>query len=108
MSLLLNVKVSANPEGRAQALGVIRPVVDEALLNGTISVGRPLNSTQQTFIGTITNDPLAYQQVQTSGYWLDATVKDDPMNVGQFIIDYILIYTKDDVVRRVDGSHILI
>lgn len=108
MELLLNVKVSANTEGRGQALSVIRPVIDEALLNGVISVGRTLTSVQQIFITEITNDPLAWQQVQTSGYWVDAVVQADPQNVGQFIISYTLVYAKDDVVRRVDGSHVLI
>ena len=108
MELLLNVKVPANPEGRAQALGSIRPVIEEALANGTIQVGRTLTAAQQTFITTITDDPLAYHQVNVSGYWLDAAVQPDTMNPGQFIIEYTLIYTKDDVVRRVDGSHILI
>ena len=51
MTLLLAMsQVSANSAGRGQILATILPVIDVALLNGTISVGKPLTSAQKLYI----------------------------------------------------------
>ena len=72
-------------------------------------MGRTLTAQQRVFVGEQTGDPNAFQQVQTSGYWLDATIQQRTVNnVVEFEIDYTLVYSKDDVVRRVQGSHIII
>ena len=109
MQLLLNVKVSANTEGRGQLLTTIRSVIDQALLNGTFSPGKTLSSVQRIFITETSADPLAWRQVQTSGYWINAVIQSETRNgVLEFKAVYTLIYSKDDVIRSVDGSHILI
>lgn len=110
MELLLSVgRVPANSEGRGQVLSVLRGPIDQGLLNGTISVGRTLTDTQRVFVEQQTGDPNAYFQVQTSGYWLDANIVEETIGgVPNFVVQYTLIYTKDDVIRRIDGSHILI
>lgn len=111
MGLLLALpRVPANATGRGQVLAVLRdPVVETALVNGTISVGRTLSTQQRLFITEQTGDPNAFQQVQTSGYWLDATIESRTVNgVLEFFVAYTLIYSKDDVIRRVEGSHVLI
>ena len=105
MSLLVNVKVSANEQGRGQALAVIRPIITMALSNGTISPGKQLTSVQRVFVRQLTNDEQAYQQVQTLGYWLNATIAQ--VN-SEFQVRYVLAYAKDDVVRKVEGTHVLI
>lgn len=110
MALLIALpRVPANAGGRGQVLAVLRDVVDLALVNGTISVGRVLTAQQRVFITEQTGDPNAFQQVQTSGYWLDATIQSQTVNsVLEFFVAYTLIYSKDDVIRRVEGSHVLI
>ena len=110
MSLLLSLpRVPANAQGRSQVLSVLRDVVTDALSNGTISVGRTLSQQDQLFISQQSGDPNAYFQVQTSGYWLDAVVESETVNsVEEFKVTYTLIYAKDDVIRKVEGSHILI
>ena len=51
MTLLLSLpKVSANQRGRGQLLAIVRATINLALLNGTISIGRPLTPTQIIFI----------------------------------------------------------
>ena len=106
MSLLLNLaRLSANASGRAKLLNTLQDVVDRALFNGTISVGKSLNNAQKTYITEETGDPLAFHQVQTLGYWLDCEI----IQVGiEYIARYTLIYSKDDIIRKVDGSHQLI
>lgn len=110
MTLLLALnKVSANSQGVAQILTILQGVIGQALLNGTISVGKTLSPTQQLYITQQSNDPLAWKQVQNQGYWV--TVQIVPIsvnNVTKYEAQYTLIYSKDDVIRKVIGSDILI
>lgn len=106
MSLLIALaKISANAAGRIQILGVLQGVINQGLLNGTISVFKTLDDIQKLYITEQTGDSKAWYQVQNSGYWLDVRfVKRD----DQYVAIYTLIYSKDDVVRKVEGRHILI
>jgi hypothetical protein len=110
MTLLLSLaKVSANAQGRAQILSVMQGVIDQALFNGVISVGRTLTDVQKLYIGEISNDPNAWYAVQNAGYWFDVVIT--PFIVDgstQFKAVYTLIYAKDDVIRKVEGTDILI
>ncbi len=110
MTLLLALsKVSANTMGRSQIIGILQSVVNQALFNGTISPGKALTTVQQLYISEVTGDPAAWKQVQNIGYWLDvvfrAVVVDD---VTEYEAVYTLVYSKDDVIRKVVGSDILI
>jgi len=111
MSLLLSLeKVSANIVGIGQLKTTLQSVIDLALDNGVISVGKDLNNTQKLFIGQITNDDLAYVQVENVGYWFDVEVQSYVATSGitEYKAVYTIIYSKDDVIRSVDGTHILI
>jgi hypothetical protein len=110
MTLLLSLsKISANSTGRGQLISVIQSIINLALNNGTISVGKSLSITQQLYITTLTNDPLAWQQVQNIGYWLNVTFELIPdSDPAQYQAVYTLIYSKDDDIRKVIGSDILI
>lgn len=111
MSLLLSMPtVSANSKGRAQLLSIIQSVIDRALFNGVISVGRTLNTTQKLYIGNITGDELAWHQVQNIGYWVDCVLESYVTTDSrtEWKASYTLLYAKDDAIRSVDGSHILI
>lgn len=111
MGLLLSLaKVSANTTGRSQLMAVIQDAINAGLKNGTISVGKPLNIQQKLYIGQITDDPLAWHQVQNSGYWMDCVIQsyvtEDSRTEWKAV--YTLIYAKDDAIRKVEGSHIMI
>ena len=111
MSLLLSLpRVSANQSGRAQLLGVVQSTIDQALENGSISIGRTLTDVQIIFITEQTGDAMAYHQVQTSGYWVNAVIESFQTtdNRTEFRANYTLIYAKDDVIRSVEGTHTLI
>jgi hypothetical protein len=111
MSLLLSLqKVSANTRGRSQIINILLPCIEAAFYNGAISVGKALNQTQKTFITEETGDPDAWRQVQDKGYWLDCQIKSEVTTDGrtEYYAGYVLIYSKDDVIRRVEGSHELI
>lgn len=110
MNLLLALsKVSANQEGRGQILGTLQDVINRALRNGTISVGKTLNTIQKLFISEESGDPNAWHQVQNQGYWVDCVIVQRSVGPSlQYEADYLLIYSKDDVIRKINGRHTLI
>lgn len=110
MTLFLALpKISANEVGRGQILSCLQNLIEMALKNGSISVGKPLGFTQKAFITQITGDENAWVQVQQGGWWLDAWVQEF-QNKGktEYKITYLLIYSKGDVVNKVEGTHTLI
>lgn len=111
MELLLSLaRVSANAKGRVQLLAQIQSVIDEAVFNGTISLDKPLSQTQKAFITEVTGDPAAWRQVQGIGYWIDCVMQQYTTTDGrtEFKAVYTLIYGKDDAIRKVEGTHVLI
>ena len=108
--LLALARVSANAEGRGQILATLQSTIDRALFNGTISVGKQLTTTQKLYISEQTGDDLAWYQVQTIGYWLDCVIESyqNQSNATEYKAVYTLIYSKDDAIRKVDGTHVLI
>lgn len=108
MNLLLSAtQIAANPSGRSQVLSVLQQTINLALLNGTISVGKVLTASQKSFITSETNDDQAWYQVQNAGYWLDCVIELIPTTT-QYQANYTLIYSKDDVIRKVVGTQTLI
>ncbi len=98
-------EIPANAQGRAQILTVIQQSANRAVNNGTISVGKILTDTQKATITMLSGDPKAWYQVQNIGYWYDCNIAfEDPNYTG----NYILIYSKNDVIRKINGRHVLI
>lgn len=111
MSLLLALsEVPANATGEALFLTQLQGVVSVAKFNGTISSGKILSDTQKAAILEITDDPNAWRQVATSGYWLEVNIEPFVTDDGEteYALDYTLVYGKDDTVRKVNGTHELI
>ena len=111
MSLLLSLaKVSANAQGRSQLLTVLQSVIDTALRNGSISVGKELTTVQKLYVTQLSGRDLAWQQVQAIGYWLDCAITSYVASGGatEYKAVYTLIYSKDDTIQKVEGSHVLI
>lgn len=112
MNLLLALsEVSANKTGQSQILAQLQSVINLAVFNGTISVGKILNSTQKLFITQVTGDPQAWQQVQNQGYWVECVIEsyvNSTNNLTEYKAVYTLIYAKNDAIRVIDGNDILI
>jgi len=102
--------IPATEEGRAIVLGLLQDPISRAQFNGTIKAEKDLNVTQKAYIMQITGDPLAWHQVQSIGYWLDASVQEEAQQNGttKYIIDYTLLYSKADAVNKITGRDILI
>lgn len=106
---LLLEEVPANTEGLQIVQGLQQNVINQALRNKSISVGKALNTGQKAEITLLTGDPNAWQQVQNLGYWYSSAVETYLIgSVTNYKIVYTLIYSKDDVVNKVEGQHILI
>lgn len=103
-------KIPANESGKSTLALAVQGVVQEALNNGVILSEKALTNNQIAYITQITDDPDAWMQVQNSGYWFDAQIKQRQNSAGvtEYYFDYILIYSKGDSVRKVEGSDILI
>lgn len=111
MSLQLSLgKIPANNEGRGYVLAQVTDGANMAKFNGTIIVGKTLTIAQQIAVAQLTGDPDAYHDVQINGYWADAAVveRTGESGVTEYEIQYTLVYSKNDVVRRITGSHNLI
>jgi hypothetical protein len=107
--LTLN-RISANRTGKGTILTTLQEPIDDALYNGVISVDKPLKTIQKLYITQMTGDDNAWQQVQGIGYWLDAWMESfvTPDGRTEWQCVYTLIYSKDDAIRRVLGTHVLI
>ncbi|URG13033.1 DUF3383 domain-containing protein [Stenotrophomonas phage B2] len=107
---LTSRRIPANLDGRGTVLGVVMGGVTRALNNGTIIPGKTLTEVQKAAIIQGTNDPLAWLDVQTNGFWLSADIGQETDTTGNqtYFVYYTLFYAKGDSVRRVDGSHNLI
>ena len=106
--LIALTQLPANDQGRAQILTTLQTVINQALNNGTISVNKTLTTAQQMFITSVTNDPDAWYQVQTIGYWVDVQILPSNTNPVVYTANYTLVYSKDDIIRLVTGTDILI
>lgn len=108
-NLLLTLnKVSWNETGEDQVRTQLESdgaPIELALESGVISVNKPIDVTTRQFITNQTGDDTAWQTVQNQGYWLDVTTSG---NANSPVIEYTLIYSQDDVVRRIDGAHQLV
>jgi hypothetical protein len=98
-------EIPANNSGNNLIITLLQTVINQALNNGTISVGKQLTTNQKSFITSETGDLLAWYQVQNSGYWVGVVIT---VSSNIYTATYTLIYSKNDVVRKIIGRHTLI
>jgi hypothetical protein len=110
MTLLLSLaEVPANTTGQAQLTTAVQAIINQAKFNGTISSGKTLTTTQQLYITQATGSATAWQQVQSIGYWFNVVITPYVVNgLTQYKAVYTLIYSKNDVIRFVSGTDVLI
>lgn len=109
-ALLLGTRgIPTNNDGRGAILAAVRSAIAQAFINGVLSVGKTLTSTQIEVVTQITGDPLAYLEVQNKGYWADVVMAEEVNDgVTEYVAKYTLVYSKADMIRRVEGSHNLV
>lgn len=109
LQLSLN-KIPANNEGRSYILAQVIDAVNKAKNNGTIIIDKTLTTAQKIAVTQLTNDPDAWRDVESKGFWADVVITQSvPVSgVTEYTAKYTLVYSKGDVVRKVEGSHNLI
>lgn len=102
--------ISTDVDGQASLLAVIQDVLDKAKDNGTFARGKTLSAVQQQYITQVTGDPMAWRQVATLGFWINMSIESyvAPGGLTEYKAKYLLIYSKDDQIRMVDGTDTLI
>lgn len=100
-------KVPANDRGKAQSELMILGVTKEALLNGTIEAGKPLDNVQKAYIEELTGDENAWEQVYADGYWFNVEISYET-KYKRYKASYDLIYSKGDSVRYIEGRDVMI
>lgn len=101
--------ISANNTGLSAITSVLQNNADKGLKNGVISQGKTLTTTEQAYITQLTGDETAWQQVQNNGYYYIADITTETTNNKTvYIANYVLVYSKNDTIRKVEGSNILI
>jgi hypothetical protein len=112
MTALLTLnEIPTSPTGRGIINNILQSSVQQALLNGTISVPyEPLTNAQISAINQATGTTTAWQQVQTIGYWYTVTFSSYVTSDGrtEYQGNYVLVYTKNNAVRKIVGSHNLV
>ena len=102
--------IPANQDGEARARMIIADTVTKALDNGTILPGKTITVNQQIAIADASGDDLAWFDVQDKGYWYDVQIVENTGEsmLPEYVMKYVLIYSKGDWVRKVEGSHNLV
>lgn len=106
INLLTSIeKIPANEDGAAMIFGICSAAATDAITNGTILVGKPLDQGQIFQILQLTNDPKAVDRINEQGYWLNVVIVKDG---NEYKAKYRLVYSKGDAIRKVEGTHNLI
>jgi hypothetical protein len=102
-------KVPANKKGEGMISAVMTNIFDLALVNGTFAPEKNLTATQKAYIENLTNDPNAWHVVYDNGYYFNASIDPVTQNgLTNYVFNYILIYSKGDAVKKIEGSNVLI
>ncbi len=112
LSLLLDTRgIPANADGRGRGLAVIGDAITQAIENGTIIAGKTLTPVQRAAVSDAAGDPLAWHDVQNKGYWYDVQIvpwNDAPSDQAEYLMQYVIVYSKGDWVNKIEGSHNLV
>ena len=101
--------ISADRDGKAIITGILESNATLALNNHVFSNGATLDNNQKGYITQLTGDENAWLDVQNNGYkfYIELT-KESQGNAQIHVAEYTLIYAKNNVIRKVVGSNILI
>ena len=111
LQLLINKKrVPANNNGKNMFIAVLQNVANKALNNGTIDPGKTLTDSEVAYVTSLSEGSInAYKNVEQNGYWYNVDIiKEVVGNTYKNVLKYMLIYTKGESIRKIEGSHILV
>ena len=107
--MLLTSNWYANKAGQAIGQSLAMDVIERAKLNGTITTEKEISEADKVYIYNITADENAWRQIYQEGYFLATSIEKKAIN-GQdtYVFNYMLLYSKGDSIKKVEGLDILI
>jgi hypothetical protein len=107
--MLMTPNWYANKAGKAIGQALAMDIISRAKLNGTITTEKELTANDKVFIYNITNDNEAWRQVYQEGYYLVTSITKETINRQTvYKFNYVLVYSKGDSIKKVEGKDILI
>lgn len=111
LKLLLDKKrVPANNNGKNMFIAVLQDAANKAISNGTIDLGKALTAAEVAYVTSLADgDTTAYKTIEQNGYWYDVTITKETVGTTyKNVLKYMLVYTKGESIRKIEGSHILV
>lgn len=107
--MLLTSNWYANKAGQAIGQGLAMDVIDRAKLNGTITTEKEISDADKVYIYNVTADENAWRQIYQEGYYLITSIEKKTINNQEtYVFNYVLLYSKGDSIKKVEGINILI
>ena len=109
-NLLLAVpQLPAGRKGEDMARGVMLEWIDLAVTNGTILPLKDFSAMQKATIDSLSGVADSWQSVFANGWWLDINIKPVTNNGRtEYQLNYLLVYSKGDSVKKIVGNNIMI
>ncbi len=106
--LALN-KIPAGADGERIVRGAMMDTINIALRNGTILPSKEFTTTQKAYIDQLTGREDSWFDVFNNGWTLDVkTETSEEYGSTAYKITYVLIYSKGDSIKKVEGTDVLI
>lgn len=101
--------IPADNDGKAIITGILEDNAELCLNNHVFSKGQDLDNTQKGYITQLLDNDNAWLDVQTNGYKFNVTITTEQSgNSTVHVGKYLLVYLKNNVIRKVEGQNILV
>ena len=107
--MLLTPNWYANKGGQAVGQSLAMDVIERAKLNGTITTEKEISKEDKVYIYSVTANENAWRQIYQEGYYLATNIEKKTINNQEtYVFNYLLLYSKGDSIKKVEGLDILI
>lgn len=107
MTLLTNMpKIPANSSGMASIYTVVDTAAQRALNAGVILANKNLSAEKKILVRSYAGgDEDAVDNVYSQGYHISCQLVERD---NEYVCKYVLIYSKGDSIKKIEGSHVLV
>ncbi len=101
--------IPADTEGEAILTSLLVSVAQEGLNNGVISKGRELETTEKAYVIQLMGDEQYATDLANNGYVYTIDITTEASGSATIHVGtYTLVYLKNNTIRKVEGSQVLI
>lgn len=98
--------LTADEKGKSLIRSVAGNIIQDALTNRVITIGRTITEGEKQQIFSVTGNPDTWKQIEAKGYWFDVTIKQE--SNSKYTALPVLIYMTSEIIIKIDGIDILI